>query len=133
LRSLASQRLADVDRLAEEYVGDEDGIQEIGRRELAARLKRGDDLVIVDVRPREEYEAGHLPGALSIPVEELSRRIRTLPKGKPIVTYCRGRYCAFSHIAGRLLRKRGFDVLRLEDGLPEWEAGRLPVERDVTP
>jgi rhodanese-related sulfurtransferase/biotin operon repressor len=128
LRALAASRLPEVARLARDYLGD-DGIEQIGRRELAAMMKRGDDVVIVDVRPREEYEAGHLPGAVSIPLDDLSREARKLPKGAPIVTYCRGPYCVYSREAGRLLRRRGYQVVRLEDGLPEWAAERLPLER----
>ena len=127
LRALAAGRLADVERLAEAYVGDGDPEAPITRAELARRLRRGRDLLVVDVRPSEEFEAGHLPGALSIPLEELGRRIRELPKDKEIVAYCRGPYCAFSHVAVDLLRKRGFRARRLEEGLPEWAAEDLPV------
>ncbi len=130
LRGLASGLLAEVDRLADAYLGQRDPEAPMTRGELAGRLKAG-DLVVIDVRPAEEYAAGHLPGAVSLPLEELPRRIRELPKGKEIVAYCRGRYCAYSHAAVELLRKRGFRARRLEEGLPEWEAARLPVERDV--
>lgn len=130
LRTLASRRLAEVDRLAADYLGDSSGTEEIAREELARRLESGDGPVVVDVRPREEFEAGHLPGALSIPVDELAKRIKELPKDREIVTYCRGPYCAYSHVAVRLLRKRGFRAVRLQDGLPEWEAAELPVQRD---
>jgi rhodanese-related sulfurtransferase/biotin operon repressor len=130
LRALASKRLADVDRLASDYLGPDGVVEEIGRAELARRLRAGDAVVIVDVRPREEFEAGHLPGAISMPVDELGRRIRELPKGRDIVTYCRGAYCAYSHVAVRMLRRRGYRAVRLQDGLPEWEAAKLPVERD---
>jgi rhodanese-related sulfurtransferase len=98
------------------------------RDELARRLgKKG--LLVLDVRPREEFEAGHLPGAVSAPLEELAEHLRRLPRHLQIVVYCRGPYCAYSHAAVELLRKRGFRATRLEDGLPEWEAQDYPVER----
>jgi rhodanese-related sulfurtransferase/DNA-binding transcriptional ArsR family regulator len=128
LRSLADDRLAGVAGLAADYLGPDNNIASISRRELASRLKAGDDLLIIDVRPHEEFEAGHLPGALSIPIDELPRSIRQLASDKDIVTYCRGPYCAFSDAAARLLRRRGFNVLRMEDGFPEWAADRLPVK-----
>lgn len=130
LRHLASDRLADVDRLAEAYLGDRDPLEPITRSELARRLERGEDLVVIDVRPTEEYAARHLPGALSVPLEELQRRVKELPKDKEIVAYCRGPYCAFSHAAVAILRKRGFRARRLEEGLPEWAAEDLPVVRE---
>jgi rhodanese-related sulfurtransferase/predicted transcriptional regulator len=130
LRTLASRRLAEIDRLAADYLGGSDAVEEIAREELARRLESGDGPIIVDVRPREEFEAGHPPGALSIPVDELAKRIKELPRDREIVTYCRGPYCAYSHVAVRLLRKRGFRAVRLQDGLPEWEAAELPVQRD---
>jgi rhodanese-related sulfurtransferase/DNA-binding transcriptional ArsR family regulator len=129
LRAIAASRVAEVDRLADAYLGRRDPEPAMTRKELAARLRRGDDLVVIDVRPEEEYAAGHLPGALSIPIAELAKRIRELPKNKEIVTYCRGRYCAYSHVAVDLLRKRGFRASRLEEGLPEWEAEDRPVAR----
>lgn len=132
LREVASSRVAEVERLASDYLGEDGAVEEIGRDELARRLRARDDtVVIVDVRPHEEFEAGHLPGAISIPVDELAKRSKELPKGRRIVTYCRGPYCAYSHVAVRLLRRRGFDAVRLQDGLPEWEVSKLPVERDA--
>lgn len=130
LRTLAAGRLAEVERLAADYLGGDGDVEEIGRDELARRLRSGKEVVILDVRPREEFDAGHLPGAISMPLDELGRRIRELPKGKEVVTYCRGPYCAYSHVAVRLLRKRGFRAARLQDGLPEWAVAELPVERD---
>lgn len=132
LRAIAASRVAEVDRLAEAYLGRRDAEAPMTRQELARRLRRGDDLVVIDVRPEEEYAAGHLPGALSIPLDELAKRIRGLPKDREIVAYCRGRYCAYSHVAVDLLRKRGFRASRLEEGLPEWEAEDLPVTRGKT-
>ena len=97
------------------------------REELARRLEDGDDLVVLDVRPAAEYAAGHLPGAVSIPVGELRRRLAELPADREVVAYCRGPYCAFAHEAVGLLREEGFAARRLEDGLPEWQAAGLAV------
>jgi len=127
LRSLAASRLAEVERLADAYLGARDTIEPITRAELARRLKRGGDFLVIDVRPAEEFAAGHLPGAISVPLTELHRRMKELPKDKEIIAYCRGPYCAFSHVAVELLRKRGFRARRLEEGLPEWAAEDLPV------
>ena len=98
------------------------------RKELVGRLKKG-DLVVLDVRPREEFEAGHLPEAISAPLDELAGQLKRLSKDREVVVYCRGPFCAYSHVAVELLRKRGFAARRLEDGLPEWEAADLPVVR----
>jgi rhodanese-related sulfurtransferase/biotin operon repressor len=130
LRGIAASRIAEIERLAEAYLGRPDTEPPLTRRELERRMKRG-DVVVIDVRPREEFAAGHLPGALSVPLDEIAKRIRDLPKDREIVAYCRGRYCAYSHLAVHLLRRRGFRARRLEEGLPEWEAERLPVERHV--
>jgi rhodanese-related sulfurtransferase/biotin operon repressor len=129
LRELASERIADVDRLADAYLG-EDPEPALTRAEVAKMIRRRDVLVL-DVRPREEFAAGHLPGAVSAPLDELGGRIRSLPKDRELVVYCRGPLCAYSHVAVELLRKRGFRARRLEDGLPEWEAESLPVVRDA--
>jgi len=128
LRTVAGGRLAEIGRLADAYLGDQDPEPPLTRTELAARLRRKEDVVIVDVRPREEYLAGHLPGAVSMPLDQLAKGLRRLPKDKEIVAYCRGPYCAYSHAAVALLRKRGFRARRLEDGLPEWAAENLPIQ-----
>jgi rhodanese-related sulfurtransferase/DNA-binding transcriptional ArsR family regulator len=128
LRALAAERIGDVDRLADAYLGRRDTEPPISRSELRRRMRSG-DVVVLDVRPAEEFAAGHLPGALSAPLEELPRAVRMLPKEREIVVYCRGRFCAYSHVAVDLLRRRGFVARRLEEGLPEWAAERLPVER----
>ncbi len=130
LRTLAAERLAEVERLARVYLGNGDSLEPITREELAHRLKRGDDLVVIDVRPREEFAAGHLPGAFSVPLAELDRRLKQLPADREFVAYCRGPFCAFSYSAVELLREHGYRALRLEDGLPEWEALEFPVEHE---
>jgi rhodanese-related sulfurtransferase len=127
LRALAAGRLAEVERLAAAYLGGRDELEPVSRQELARRLQDGDDLVVLDVRPVAEHAAGHLPGAVSIPVEELRRRLAELPADREIVAYCRGPYCAFAHEAVALLRQEGFAARRLEDGLPEWRAAGLAV------
>jgi ArsR family transcriptional regulator len=129
LRILAASQLAEVEHLAATYLGDRDELEPVTREELARRLDDGDDLVVLDVRPAAEHAAGHLPGAVSIPVGELRRRLAELPRDREIVAYCRGPYCAFAHEAVSLLREEGFSAQRLEDGLPEWQAAGLAVTR----
>jgi rhodanese-related sulfurtransferase len=129
LRTLAASRLAEVERLASAYLGARDELEPVTREELARRLQDGDRLLVLDVRPAAEHAAGHLPGAVSIPVAELRRRLAELPGDREIVAYCRGPYCAFAHEAVAVLRQEGFSAWRLEDGLPEWEAAGLTVTR----
>ncbi|MGH2787813.1 MAG: ArsR/SmtB family transcription factor [Actinomycetota bacterium] len=128
LQDVANDRVAEVERLARAYTGDLNGIEVLTKEELAKRLRRKDDLLVLDVRPVEEYEAGHVPGAVSIPVAELKRRLKELPKNKEIVAYCRGSFCAFAPEAARFLGKKGFQTRVLDAGLPDWEAAGLPVE-----
>jgi rhodanese-related sulfurtransferase len=127
LRTLAASRLAEVERLAAAYLGSRDELQPVTREELTRRLQDGDNLVVLDVRPAAEYAAGHLPGAVSIPVAELRRRLAELPADREVVAYCRGPYCAFAHEAVAKLREAGVSARRLEDGLPEWQAAGLAV------
>jgi rhodanese-related sulfurtransferase/DNA-binding transcriptional ArsR family regulator len=127
LRTLAATRLAEVERLAAAYLGGRDALEPVTREELARRLEDGDELVVLDVRPAEEHAAGHLPGAVSIPLPELRRRLQELPRDREIVAYCRGPFCAFAHEAVEVLTDAGLSARRLEDGLPEWAAAGLPV------
>jgi rhodanese-related sulfurtransferase len=127
LRTLAASQLAEVERLAAAYLGDRDQLEPVTREELAHRLQDSDDLVVLDVRPAAEYAAGHLPGAVSIPIGELRRRLAELPADREVVAYCRGPYCAFAHEAVATLREEGFSARRLEDGMPEWQAAGLAV------
>jgi rhodanese-related sulfurtransferase len=125
MRDVAAEHVAGINELADAYVGDRSGLEPVSRRELEARLKAG-DIVVLDVRPSVEFEAGHIPGARSVPVAEL-RRLRSLAKDTEIVAYCRGPYCAYADEAVRQLRRRGFAAKRLEDGYPEWKRAGLPV------
>ena len=126
LRDAAADHVAGLDRLAAAYLGKRDGVEVVDRGELAARLRRG-EVIVLDVRPGSEYEAGHIPGARSVPVTELRRHLRVLPKDAEVVAYCRGPYCVYADEAVRLLHKRGFHARRLEDGFPEWKRAGLPV------
>ena len=126
LRDVAAEHVAGMERLAEAYLGDRDGLEAISRKELAARLRRG-DLVVLDVRPEPEFLAGHIAGARSVPVSELRRNLRALPKDVEVVAYCRGPYCVYADDAVRELNRRGYRAQRLEDGYPEWKQAGLPV------
>ena len=117
LRDASAARLAEVERAAREYLGDE--VEAIGRDELIARLARG-DAVLVDVRPAEEYAAGHIDGAWSIPIDELERRLAELPEDHEVIAYCRGPFCAYASEAVRTLERFGRRARRLEEGWPEW-------------
>ena len=126
MRDVAAEHVAGLERLAGAYLGERDGIEVIGRQELAARLERG-EVVVLDVRPAAEYESGHIPGARSTPVTELRRHLRALPPGVDVVAYCRGPYCVYADEAVRALTRRGFRARRLIDGFPEWKRAGLPV------
>ncbi|GAA1559564.1 metalloregulator ArsR/SmtB family transcription factor [Kribbella sancticallisti] len=126
LRNVASEHVAEVDRARRAYLGDNDDIAEVTRDELLRRLKAG-DVTVVDVRPGEEYAAGHIPGAVSIPVDELADRLAELPAGTTIVAYCRGSYCVMAHEAVRTLNAEGLQAVRLTDGMLEWRLADLPV------
>ena len=126
LRDVASEHVAGLERLAKAYLGDRDGVETLDRDELATRVERGEVLVL-DVRPRHEYAAGHIPGAQSVPVAELRRHLRVLPKDTEVVAYCRGPYCVYADDAVRELTRRGFRARRLIDGFPEWKRAGLPV------
>jgi rhodanese-related sulfurtransferase len=126
VRDVAADHVAGLERLARAYLGDRDGVEEIDRTELAARLGRR-ELVLLDVRPDAEFRAGHIAGARSVPVGELRRHLRVLPKDAEIVAYCRGPFCVYADDAVRELNRRGFRARRLTDGFPEWKRAGLPV------
>jgi rhodanese-related sulfurtransferase/predicted DNA-binding transcriptional regulator len=127
IRRVAAQQVTDIERLENAYLGDRDSLATIGRHELLRRLERG-EIVIVDVRPAAEHAAGHIPGAINVPIDELARRLDELPAGTTAVAYCRGPYCVYADDAVRLLTRQGRDAVRLEDGFPEWRAAGLPVQ-----
>lgn len=126
LRSLARHQLDEFDRLVSELVDKRDGFDAVRREELLAKMQTG-EVVVLDVRPEPEYRAGHIAGALSIPLEQLEERLSSIPAGKEVVAYCRGPYCVLSVDAVQALRARGVAAYRLEDGLPEWRAAGLPT------
>jgi len=126
LRDVAGEHVAGLQRLAAAYLGDREGIEEVDRDELARRLKAG-GLIVLDVRPPAEFAAGHIAGSRSVPVTELRRHLRALPKDVEVVAYCRGPYCAYADEAVRELARKGFRARRLTDGFPEWQRAGLPV------
>jgi rhodanese-related sulfurtransferase len=134
LRQLAAEQLEDFQDLARAYLGDRSDLEVISRAELETRLRDG-DLILIDIRPESEYEAGHLPGAISVPPDQLERLdhlVSTIPPDKEIVAYCRGPYCVFADDAIRHLAARGRSALRLVDGVPEWRREGGTVETGKT-
>jgi rhodanese-related sulfurtransferase/DNA-binding transcriptional ArsR family regulator len=127
LRMVAESRLAEVRQLVNEFLGDRQALEPVPADELLARAKKG-LVTVLDVRPPEEYAAGHVRGAINVPMDRLEGYLAKLPKRLEIVAYCRGPYCLMSFEAVAMLRKRGWKARRLEDGFPEWKAAGLPVE-----
>jgi len=132
LRELASSRLPEVGQVTREYLEHRDGMEAIAADELRRRMKDG-RVTVLDVRPREEYRAGHIPGAVSIPIGELEVRLDELPRGQEVVAYCRGPYCIMSIEAVGRLREQGFAARRMEEGVVEWRARGWRVEQGVAP
>jgi rhodanese-related sulfurtransferase/DNA-binding transcriptional ArsR family regulator len=126
LQTLGRSRLAEVEQATSLYIDGRDALEPVTLKELRRRLREG-DVTVIDVRPVDEYQAGHIPGALSIPVNQLKRRLPEIPKGREVVAYCRGPYCVYSVEAVEILRKHGYKARRTGDGLPEWRASGLPV------
>ncbi len=127
VRAVTEEHSAGLEKLALSYLGDRSELDAIGHRELLERMRAG-SVVVLDVRPAIEYEAGRILGARSLPLPELRRRLHTLPKDAQIVAYCRGPYCVYADDAVRQLRREGFQASRLEDGYPEWKKAGLPVD-----
>lgn len=129
---IAEKHLAEVERIVREHFDARDSLTPVGRGELIARVKEGGTMVI-DVRPAAEFEAGHIPGAVNIPVDELPQHLETLPREQEIVAYCRGPYCMLAFEAVARLREAGYQARRLEDGFPEWKAENRPVDTAARP
>jgi ArsR family transcriptional regulator len=109
------------------YFNDRDSLEPVSRKQLLRRSKEG-LVTVLDVRPSEEYEVGHIPGALNVPLDEIEQHLANLPKEQEIIAYCRGEYCVLAFEAVATMRKNGFNARRLEEGFPEWKAAGLPVD-----
>jgi rhodanese-related sulfurtransferase len=131
LRELAESRLAEVEQVTRQYLEARGAMERVDGDELLRRVRNG-EVTILDVRPPEEFQAGHIPGALSVPLAELKKRVAELPKDRDVVAYCRGPYCVMAIEAVALLRKKGFRAYRLEPGVVEWRArgGRVEMSRE---
>jgi rhodanese-related sulfurtransferase len=130
IRGLGEARLAEIDRLVGTYLTDRESLEAVSADELLSKT-RDEGVVVLDVRPEEEYRAGHIPGAHSVPVERLEAYLEDIPTAREVVAYCRGPYCVFSDEAVALLRSRGYRARRLKEGLPDWRAAGLPVEESA--
>ena len=129
LQDFSSRQLGELQEITAKLIGAPD-LEGVDRRELLARAKRG-DLVVIDVRPRDEYDSAHISYAISVPLDELKGRLAQLPKNKEIIAYCRGPFCVLAHDAVKLLRKNGFKAARLDDGVQEWKSAGLPIDSAV--
>lgn len=126
LRALGETRLAEVESIVRQFKETPDSLEPVEKKTLLGRIRRG-EVILLDVRPVEEYQAAHIPGALSVPLKDLNSRLSKLRRSQQIVAYCRGPYCVLAVEAVKLLRAKGFQAQRLEDGVPEWRAAGLPV------
>lgn len=126
LRVVAERNIAEVDRVVRGYFRERDGLEPVSREELLSRAK-SDLVTVLDVRPADEFEAGHLPRAVNIPLAELEQRLSRLDRNREVIAYCRGPYCVYAYEAVARLREKGFTARRLVDGLPQWRAAGLPV------
>lgn len=127
IEALGQRRLADVQQMVRLYMDERDQLEPVTSKELR-RLMKNDSVFVVDVRPADEFKAAHIPGALSIPVPDIKRRLREIPRNREVIAYCRGKYCVYSLDAVTLLRKHGYKARRAVDGMPDWRAAGLPVE-----
>lgn len=132
LQDIAARQLAEVREIVHDYFREPETLEPVGAGDLLARL-HADDVVVLDVRPGDEYASGHIPGALSIPVGELQRRLAELPRDREVVAYCRGPYCVLAVQAVEVLRSAGYRARRMEVGLPDWRAGGLAVDETPAP
>lgn len=131
VRNVAERHLADVDRLVKSYLTVKDDLEPVPRGELLDRVRNG-LVTVLDVRPPEEYAAGHVPGAVNVPLDKLENYLKQLEPEQEIVAYCRGPHCVLAFDAVSQLREKGLNARRMEDGFPEWEVAGLPVERSDT-
>jgi rhodanese-related sulfurtransferase len=131
LSRVTHRNVAGVEKVLNAYFRERDNLEPVSRKELLRRMRHG-LVTLIDTRPPEEFAAGHVPGAINVPLSELTSRLRELPRDQEIVAYCRGPYCVLSYEAVAELRRRGFKAFRLEDGFPEWKAAGLPTESAVT-
>lgn len=129
IRGIAKRQLVEVEDLVRGYLLSRDNMEPIPRKELLQRIREG-TVTVLDVRPPEEYAAGHLPKAFNIPLRELERRLHELPLEREVVAYCRGAFCVLSFEAVARLREQGFNARRLEEGFPEWQQNKMPVENN---
>jgi ArsR family transcriptional regulator len=127
LYRVAERNRAQAREIVKGYFHERDGMEPVSRHELRRRIRAG-LVTVLDVRPEDEFAAGHRPNAVNIPLVELARRLREIPRSREIVAYCRGPYCVLAFEAVALLRRRGFEIRRLEDGYPEWRDAGFPVE-----
>jgi rhodanese-related sulfurtransferase/DNA-binding transcriptional ArsR family regulator len=132
LRTVAERRLAELERIVSEQFGDRSEAEAVSMKELLRR-RRSADVVVLDTRPAGEYAAGHIPGALSMPVDDLERRLKELPRKKAYVAYCRGPYCIYADRAVEILKANGRRAKRLREGFPDWRAAGLRVESQTAP
>lgn len=130
LQDVATRRLAEARQIVDDVFRDPELLEPVGATDLLERL-RSEDIVVLDVRPEDEYASGHVPGALSIPTSELERRLSELPRGREVVAYCRGPYCVLALEAVDVLRSRGYSARRMEEGMPDWRARGLTVISDL--
>jgi rhodanese-related sulfurtransferase len=128
VRRVAEARLAEVEKITRAFLAENAQAEPIDEKALRARVRKG-EVTLLDVRPPEEFASGHIPGALSVPLPELARQLATLPKRREVVAYCRGPYCVLAIEAVKQLRARGFKAVRLEEGVLDWAALGLPIER----
>lgn len=130
LREIAERRLAEVREFSQEFLSGSDRLTAVDRRKLLQRMRKG-EVVVLDVRAASEYEAGHIPGARSVPLAELEKALRTIPRDKEVVAYCRGPYCGLSQKAVALLRSKGYRAIRIHDGVVDWKDAGFPIARQA--
>lgn len=132
LRKIAESNISDIQKIVSEHYAPQDDLEPLTREELLGRIENG-DAVIIDLRPEHEYSAGHVRGSKNIPLDELAQKLKQFSKKQTIIAYCRGPYCALAYRAVHLLRDKGYDARRLEDGFPEWKMAGFPVEEVEAP